>query len=1352
MPKTRINKFGLVMMFVLMTAMLISVAAVVSLTSQTEGAGYTITVTNENDSGSGSLRAALASANDGDIIGFAPGVNTITLTTGQISFGQANITIDGGAGVTIERSSAAGTPNFRLMYSTATTGTLTLTALTFKNGNAAVTGSNTGGGLYAGSSVNMTYCTFDSNRSGAAGGGLFVNSGDTTLTNCIFNDNFTNSAGGGFYTNSSANLIGCVFTSNESTGGNGGGVRAFGNVTATDCTFTDNVTRSTTSSGGGIWSNNNVTLNGCVFFDNVARVHGSGVSAANGSLLIIINCTFVENKPFTTNPTNVGAIDCATRTFIFQTTIVENVGGGVYAGDKKTAYLYNSILTWNVNAGETAPLQTLTAGTGAIHNVSSLVEGSALLTKTPAGTVSHMEVFGMNGFDEYGGTWKVLSNGIAAGTAGAISVSNIIGYSGLSSSDRAALDAAIAALAFDQKGQPRNTSGDVTYGAVEDVEFEFLSITVDNGSANKVNYAVGDMIDLSGTTVELTFENGVMSGVPYDTEGISNTSAQTNMSTVGPKEIHFSFLGISTEPEAGLGIFVKDGTTTVITTTVVTSVNGETVTITVIVSTDNPGSGVVSTTGVVELSDETGTVISTATWTEPGTAVATVSLPAGDYTVTATYTGDPDFDESFDTLVLTVINSDTAVTVTGVEADGSFTYVTFSAYLSVVPPGSADLNNLEVTFFADDDIELGQGICNSDGVVSLTMLIANVPVHTFGEHTIYAVFGGSTGLNPSTSDDFTFNAGNEASNIDIDVSPDPAVFGEPVTITAKLLPETEGMTIRFQDNGSYLGEAVTNSSGEAVLTGITLPIGNHTLLAIFEGDDDKGLNGSAGWTIFYVGIPKSSINVIVTPATNETYDNPVTITATLSVTSPGEAVLTGKPIIFYNYTTIIGIVNCDVSGVASLSIVLPADTHNLSAMFVGDGNLYVGFSNYVSYEILQSFTTALLDVDNSTPAFGQTITFTATVTADYPGSGIPAGTVEFFDGGASMGTVQLNAAGKATIATSGLTGGSHDIVAYYLGNDNYKPSGSDQSTVVVDKASTETKLKATPTSSAVGKEATFLATVTSAGGTPSGAVVFYIDGVPMVEAPLDAGGVAAYSTSDLDIGTYLISATYLSTNVYEESDSNILQYKVSAYEDNSNSYLITATADQGATISPKGAVTVSGGANITFNFSAAAVKVDGVSLSQEEIASGSYTFSGVNANHTIDATGAGVPKQTYYLTIDVKEGNGRAEYSIGGSAFTAYTTTVSVQEGSSLRVRAVADGGYAFKEWKEGSTTYTSAEISFSSVNASMNLDLYFGEKSSSDNNNLLWWGIGLFLLILLLLLLILLWRRRKGEDEKGSY
>jgi len=79
----------------------------------------TITVTNINDSGPGSLRGAIAAASDGDTIQFDPALKgqTITLTSGELLINN-NLTITGPgpSQLTVKRSTAGGTPAFRIFH------------------------------------------------------------------------------------------------------------------------------------------------------------------------------------------------------------------------------------------------------------------------------------------------------------------------------------------------------------------------------------------------------------------------------------------------------------------------------------------------------------------------------------------------------------------------------------------------------------------------------------------------------------------------------------------------------------------------------------------------------------------------------------------------------------------------------------------------------------------------------------------------------------------------------------------------------------------------------------------------------------------------------------------------------------------------------------------------------------------------------------------------------------------------------------------------------------------------------------------------------------------------------------
>src|SRR5438128_9574212 len=105
-----------------------------------------------------------------------------------------------------------------------------------------------------------------------------------------------------------------------------------------------------------------------------------------------------------------------------------------------------------------------------------------------------------------------------------------------------------------------------------------------------------------------------------------------------------------------------------------------------------------------------------------------------------------------------------------------------------------------------------------------------------------------------------------------------------------------------------------------------------------------------------------------------------------------------------------------------------------------------GNANYnAAPNVPQTFTiakantiTALLSSVNPS-SFGQSVTFTATVTS---GAGTPTGTVQFKDNGANLGPGSaLNGSGVATFSTSSLTAGTHTITADYSGDANFLNSG-----------------------------------------------------------------------------------------------------------------------------------------------------------------------------------------------------------------------------------------------------------------------------------------------------------------------
>lgn len=236
-------------------------------------------------------------------------------------------------------------------------------------------------------------------------------------------------------------------------------------------------------------------------------------------------------------------------------------------------------------------------------------------------------------------------------------------------------------------------------------------------------------------------------------------------------------------------------------------------------------------------------------------------------------------------------------------------------------------------------------------------------------------------------------------------------------------------------------------------------------------------------------------------------------------------------------------------------------------------------------------TSTSLASDNNPSIFGQSVTFTTTVSS---GFGTPGGTVTFSDGATVLGTRTLNGAGKATFNTSGLAGGSHSITVTYNGSTNLSTSSSTVLTQTVNPAITSTTVASSTNPSIFGQSVTFTATVSSGAGTPSGTVTFR-DGATMVGTDtLDGLGHATFITSELSGGTHSITATYEGSSNFGSSFSSVLTQTVNPASTSTTvvsnpnpttfgeSVIFSATVSSSAG-TPSGTVTFMDGATVLGN-------------------------------------------------------------------------------------------------------------------------------------------------------------------------
>ncbi|MBN1190057.1 MAG: Ig-like domain repeat protein [Dehalococcoidales bacterium] len=188
-------------------------------------------------------------------------------------------------------------------------------------------------------------------------------------------------------------------------------------------------------------------------------------------------------------------------------------------------------------------------------------------------------------------------------------------------------------------------------------------------------------------------------------------------------------------------------------------------------------------------------------------------------------------------------------------------------------------------------------------------------------------------------------------------------------------------------------------------------------------------------------------------------------------------------------------------------------------------------------------TTTLIASNPNPSLFGETVTITAIVSS---GAGTPAGTVVFKDANIPITTLPL-VSGSAVYSTSALSVGTHSLTADFVGDAGFTYSTSINSvTQVVTKANTNAVLISSTNPSFLGEEVTFTATisvVSPGSGTPDGDVIFRNNTETLVTKPL-TGGVATYTTSDLPVATYNLTAVYNGDGNFNGSTSETLPHTV----------------------------------------------------------------------------------------------------------------------------------------------------------------------------------------------------------------
>lgn len=432
------------------------------------------TVSNGGDMGAGSLREAIASANllpGADEIRFAPGINLVGLTSGELNITDA-LTITGqGNNVTIQ-----GNNNFRL-FNVSTPVNTTFDFLTITGGN--VLGN--GGGILSSGAVNLTNTTITGNQvTGVTGdGGGIWSSSTITATNSTITNNIASRSGGGLFTSTTAISLTNSTVSDNQAAGDGGGIRAGGTTTLNNSQITGNtagnfgggifsagaatiatstLANNQANNGGGIHAGGVVTLNRSTVNNNIANTNGGGLNTPGA---VIQNSTISGNQANNNGGgliTSGGTIAIANATIVNNRVITGNGGGIFRTGGTFT--IHNSIITTNSDQGGQAPdLGGDWAGSTIESSILGSTAGPTNLT-LGAGNIITADA-GLLPLGDYGGPTQTH----------ALRPTSIALNSG---------NNAFVAGGLDQRGTSRIQQGTVDRGAYESAGFNLTILSGNN--------------------------------------------------------------------------------------------------------------------------------------------------------------------------------------------------------------------------------------------------------------------------------------------------------------------------------------------------------------------------------------------------------------------------------------------------------------------------------------------------------------------------------------------------------------------------------------------------------------------------------------------------------------------------------------------------------------------------------------------------------------------------------------------------------------------------------------------------------------------------------------------------------
>jgi hypothetical protein len=265
-------------------------------------------------------------------------------------------------------------------------------------------------------------------------------------------------------------------------------------------------------------------------------------------------------------------------------------------------------------------------------------------------------------------------------------------------------------------------------------------------------------------------------------------------------------------------------------------------------------------------------------------------------------------------------------------------------------------------------------------------------------------------------------------------------FTAVVTSPAQTTPVPTGTVVFTNPNttpATQIGTGNIDATGTAVFSTSSLTAATYSVIATYSGDTEYDASSSSPTTLTIKAPVTANVTLSITPSKGA-----VGTSITFSTTVTGTGGTPTGTVYFFDGTTILGSAVLANGATSYSTIALAAGTHSISVQYTGDnvfGSATSAAQNVTLTASASAATVTTLTSSSASASQGTRVTFTATISSTV--TGIPTGSVIFYDGTTNLGTGTLTNA-AATFTTSTLAVGSHSITAAYSGDSVFLPSTS----------------------------------------------------------------------------------------------------------------------------------------------------------------------------------------------------------------------------------------------------------------------------------------------------------------------